>query len=36
MFFGTPVRLSISKHLRVSIRLSTFWVAGYASGQVIR
>jgi hypothetical protein len=23
-FFGTPVRLSISKHLRVSIRLSAF------------
>jgi hypothetical protein len=36
MFFGTPVRLSISKHLRVSIRLSAFWVAGYALGQVIK
>jgi hypothetical protein len=36
MFFGTPGRLSISKHLKVSTRLSTFWVAGYASVQVIK
>jgi hypothetical protein len=35
MFVGTPIRLSISKHLRLSIRLSTVWVAGYALGQVI-
>jgi hypothetical protein len=36
MFFGTPTWLSISKHLRVSIRLSSVWVAGYALVQVIK